>query len=379
VSGPLNGVRIVELGSFVSLPYAGLILAQLGAEVIKIELPNSGDPFRGWGEPGSVSPQFAAYNNGKKSVALDVRQEADRADLLRLAATADVVMDNFRPGRLADMGLTQDSLRAANPDVVLVSLTGFGSTGPYAEGPAYDAIAQAVSGLWSCFSDLSDPESVGPAAADQLSGLFAVIAVLSALYARDGRHSDNGPYLNATVTMLGSTAMFLASDFALALATGQAIEPVSRAARSQSFGLVASDGKAFAVHLSSPEKFWVRFTDAINQPELRSDPRFDGRAQRIANYSELRDELCKAAMARTRSDWLEILRDADVPAAPINSVGEALEDPQIQELGLIEKVKQGNGETIRIVGSPIVFGGVRCNTSGPVPSVGEHNSLVRGD
>src|SRR2546425_442033 len=171
MAGPLDGVRVLEVASFISGPYAAMLLADLGAEVIKVEPPGTGDPFRGWGErQGGERPQFAAYNRGKKSVTLDLRNDLARRTYLALVKRADVVVENFRPGTAERMGIADATLREGNPRLVYCAMTGVGSSGPASHRPIYDAIGQALSGLWSVLTDLDDPEPIGPPMSDQLTG-----------------------------------------------------------------------------------------------------------------------------------------------------------------------------------------------------------------
>src|SRR2546430_536571 len=178
--GPLDDVRVLEVASFISGPYAAMLLADLGAEVIKVEPPGTGDPFRGWGErQGGERPQFAAYNRGKKSVTLDLRNDLARRTYLALVKRADVVVENFRPGTAERMGIGDATLREANPRLVHCAMTGVGSSGPASHRPIYDAIGQALSGLWSVLTDLADPEPIGPPMPDQPTGPYPATGILA--------------------------------------------------------------------------------------------------------------------------------------------------------------------------------------------------------
>ena len=181
---PLEGFTIVEMGNFIAGPYAGMLLADLGAEVIKVEEVKSGDPFRAWGR-GLYSPAFCAFNRGKKSLTLDVRQERGREVLLRLTDQADALIENFRPGVMARLGADYETVSARNPRIVYCSLSGFGQSGPYRDRPSYDTVGQAMGGLLALLTDSDDPRPRGPALADSLTGLFGAFGVLSALMARE--------------------------------------------------------------------------------------------------------------------------------------------------------------------------------------------------
>ncbi len=370
--GPLKGTRVLELASFISGPYAGMLLADLGADVIKLELPGSGDPFREWsGKPGDHRPQFAAYNRGKRSITVNLRTSTGVDIVKRLASDIDVIIENFRPGTLDRMGLGYEVIRALNPRVIYCSVTGFGAAGPYHHKPTYDAIAQAVSGLWSNFSDLADPHPIGPAMSDQLSGLYAAQGVLAALVSRgtsgEGQHVD--------VSMMASSMAFITNPIADYLMRGKVHGPHTRPRQSQSYAFKASDGLPLAVHLSSVPKFWEAIVRATGREDLLDDPRFRTKDDRVANYDAVHDELQEAFGAKTRAEWLEVLEDHDVPVAAINSVAEAVEDPQAAHLGMVRTFGDGK-RAVKLVGFPMSFGATPLEPDLPPPDLGEHNQEV---
>lgn len=371
--GPLQGIKVLEMANVISGPYAGMLLADLGCEVIKVELPGTGDIFRQWdASSGAMSPSFAAYNRGKRSVTLDVRTPGGREVYLRLAAWADVIIENFRPGTLERLGIGYDAVRERNPRVIYCSITGLGSTGPYRNRPTFDAIAQALSGLWSQLTDLKAPEPVGPALADQLAGLFAAYGILGALLGR--QFTGEGQKLE--VSMLAAAMAFQASTLADYLMTGAVADKLSRARRSQSYAFVASDGLPFAIHLSTPEKFWRALLDVVERPELADDPRFKTKADRIRNYRELHQVLSEVFRTRPREEWLAKLEAHDVPAAPIYTVAEAVADPQVQHLQLVRSYGAGE-RRVQLVGCPVRFGqGPWDEELLPPPHVGEHTEAV---
>lgn len=374
VAGPLAGLRVVEMASFISGPYAGMLLADLGAEVVKVELPGSGDPFRQWGDrEGAVRPQFAAYNRGKKSVTLDVRTSTGRDLYLRLARAADVVVENFRPGTADEMGIGYDALRAANPRLVYCAISGMGSSGPYRDRPTYDAIAQAMSGLWSVLTDTRDPHPIGPPMADQLTGLYAALGVSAALAAR----ATSGAGQKIDTSMLAAGVAFMTEPLAGYTMTGEIADQHARPRRSQSYAFVAADGKPLAIHLSSPTKFWDGLTDAVGMPELRADPRFRTKTDRIRAYDALHAVLQDAIGRKPRAEWLAVLERHDVPVAPISNVAEVAADPQTAHLGLVRQFGTGD-RALRLAGSPWSFGGAAEGAGAPPPRLGEHNAEVFG-
>ena len=369
-SGPLAGVTVIECASYISGPYAGLLLAQLGADVVKVEAPGSGDPFRRWGGTTAARrtrPQFASLNHSKRSVALDLREPDGQAAYLDLCAGADALIENFRPGTLDRLGVGEAAVRERNPRLVYCTVTGFGPTGPYAHRPAYDAIAQALSGLWSLLSPVSQPQAVGPAMSDTLSGLNTALAVVAGL--AGVARSERAPR-RFDVSMLGSSLGLVGLSVATFAESGEVEGPFSRGRRSHSIALRAGDGRPLAVHLSSPEKFWIRLTDVVGRPELREDERFATYPARLANFDALVAELEAALTGSDREHWLTLLHAADVPAAPINTIEEVVRDPHVRETGLLRQATGPAGENFLVPRGAIAFAGDTDACSMEVPVLG---------
>ncbi len=370
----LEGVRIIEMANVISGPFAGMLLADMGADVIKVEAPGRGDAFRIWaGSDESIAPSFAAYNRGKRSVTLDTRTEAGRRAYVRLVAGADVVLDNFRPGVLDRSGIGPGRLCDEFPGLVYCSISGLGSTGPDRDLPTYDAIAQARSGLWSQLTDLSAPEAVGPPISDQLTGLYAAQAILGALVAR-GLNGGKGQHIE--VSMLGASLAFQPHAVAEYLANGTIPDRTSRAHVSQSYAFVAADGKALAIHLSSQPKFWAALLDVLDRPDLDSDPRFNPRKRRHENYDALHDELQRTIGTRPRSEWLKALQAADVPCGPINRLDEALADPQTRAQNLVSVFGRGERAMQLVSCGFKTTAALPDPADRPVPLLGEHTAEV---
>lgn len=351
-AGALAGIRVVELGQYISGPYAAKLLADLGAEVVKVESPE-GDPMRRWEGRSTMSPQFAAYNRGKRGVVLDLKSVDGLAALLALVDDADIVLDNFRPGVAARLGFGPDVLHERNPRVITCSITGFGPTGPAAKRPAYDTVISATGGMYSQVVPASTIRPLGPAFSDLLSGMSAVQAVLAALHARD----VTGEGEHVEVTMVGALLDFLTESASAFLETGQVSSPDSRPRRAQAYACVGSDGKAFVIHMSVPEKFWTGLLDVLERPDLADDERFSTREARVRNYDELDAVLKQIATARPRADWLERLAAHDIPHGPLNTMGDLFDDPQIASMGLVEEIDGPDG-VLRV----------------PVPSIRFHRS-----
>lgn len=366
----LKGIRVIEMANVISGPFAGMLLGDMGAEIVKIEMPGSGDPFRLWaGDTEQIAPSFAAYNRGKKSITLDIRSDEGRKVYRSLVARADVVIDNFRPGTLDRQGIGPQALCAAFPKLIYCAISGQGSRGPDSARPTYDAIAQGMSGIWSQLTSMDAPEAVGPPISDQLTGLYAANAVLGALVARD-RNGDRGQRIE--VSMLGASLAFQPHAVAEFLANGEVADKSSRAHKSQSYAFIAGDGKALTVHLSSQTKFWKALLKALDRPDLESDPRFADKSDRHANYDRLQQELQSVFATGSRSEWLDRLCEQDVPAAPIHRIDEALADPQVEAQGLVRDF--GSGKRVsRLVGYGYeASGGTPDPASRPVPVLGEH-------
>jgi crotonobetainyl-CoA:carnitine CoA-transferase CaiB-like acyl-CoA transferase len=367
----LEGVRVLEVGSFITGPYAGQLLADLGAEVIKIEAPDSGDPFRSWGK-GLYSPHYCAYNRSKQSLTLNLRSKGGREVFERLLANADVLIENFRPGVTKRLGIAYEQVQRNNPRLIYCSISGMGQNGPYAMRPAYDTVGQALSGLLSMLVDLKAPELIGPAFSDNLTGLFACYGILGALFARE--RSGAGQLVE--VSMLTATLAFLVEPAVTYFVTGESPGPHTRPRMAQAYAFTCSDGKALAVHLSSPSKFWEGLTEAVGHKELRDDPRFRTREDRVANYAALRETLTDWFKTMPRESWLDRLEQFDVPHAPINTMSEVFEDPQVRHLGLEVTFDHEQMGSVRSVAPAVRMDGTPLSPSTAPPTLGEHTEAI---
>jgi len=367
----LRGVRIVEQGTFITGPCAGMMLADLGADVIKIESPG-GDPYRAY-QGGLYSPHFQAYNRNKRSVVCDLKQDADRALFDRLVADADVYIQNFRPGTAEKLGAGPARLRELNPKLVYCSISGFGASGPYVERPSYDSVAQALSGFLSVVVDEDRPRFLGPALADAITGIYAAFGVLGALLERAG--SGRGKLVE--VSMLEAMAHFAVEPFAAFFSLGVTPKSSDRPRLAQAYILRTADDRLIAIHLSSLEKFWLGLVQALEAEELARDVRFSARLARISNYEALGAELDARFRRRSLSEWSARLSANDVPFAPINGIDAVVEDPQVEHLGLIVPVngaQQGGHEAVR---PPLQFDGERARAVNAAPLLDQHGAAIR--
>ena len=372
MKGVLHGLKVVEQGTFITGPAAGMLLADLGADVIKVEAPETGDPFRAF-QGGLYSPHFQTYNRNKRSLTLDTRDAEDRAVLDTLVGAADVYIQNFRPGVADKLGVGEKRLRALNPNLVYVSISGFGATGPAAMRPAYDTVAQAASGFLGLLVNPENPRVVGPAIADALTGYYAAYGAMGALIER-GR---TGRGRRVEVSMLEAMTYFNLDAFTHYFQEGEVMGPYSRPRVSQSYVLECADGKWIALHMSSPEKFWQGLAITIEQPGMFADPRFATRNARIAHHEALIGFLGGHFKRRKRDDWCTRLLAQDVPHAPMYDPSEALDDAQARHLELAVSAQHPVMGSFRSVRSPVSFDGQRALTIRPPPMLGEHDAEIR--
>jgi crotonobetainyl-CoA:carnitine CoA-transferase CaiB-like acyl-CoA transferase len=370
---PLSGVRVVEHGTFITGPAAAMLLADLGADVIKVEQP-AGDPFRAF-RGGSYSPHYQTYNRNKKSVTLDTRQAADLALFERLIAEADVYIQNFRPGVADKLGAGEARLRELNPRLIYCAISGFGPDGPAAARPAYDTVAQAASGFLKLLINPANPRVVGPALADAITGFYAAYGILGALYERLKDDSARGRHV--AVSMLEAMTHFNLDAFTHLFSEGEVMGPYSRPSVSQSYVLPCADGRWIALHMSSPPKFWQGLATAIEQPTLFDDPRFATREARIEQQEALIVLLTAAFRQQPRAEWCRRLEALDVPHAPMYDTDEVPDDPQARHLQLFVDTEHPAGGRWTTVRSPVSYDGERALQVRAPPLLGDHDALLR--
>jgi crotonobetainyl-CoA:carnitine CoA-transferase CaiB-like acyl-CoA transferase len=371
MSGALEGIRVVEIASYVTGPFASLLLADLGAEVVKIEQPGQGDPFRGWGD-NLYSSNFRSLNRNKKSVTLDIRRDDAREIFLKLAAGADVVIENFRPGTLDKRGLGYEAVRALKPKVVYFSISGFGQTGPYRDLPGYDTVGQAMSGLLSLLTDPEKPQGMGISFSDHLTGIYACYGILGALVNR----LLTGEGQRVETSLLRATVSFTSENAVRYFETGIVPRRASRVRTAGVFAFVDRDGLPFVLHLSSPEKFWQGLLEVVDKPEWAADPRFRDRKGRQANHDQLSEALQAIFREGRRKEWLDRLREHDVPAAPLNTLDEVFKDPQVREYGFPMEVEHPRMGKMQLVGSGVDLSRTPPAVTLPPPMLGEHTEEI---
>jgi CoA:oxalate CoA-transferase len=367
---PLDGIRILDFTRVLAGPLATALLADLGAEVIKIE-PPQGDDYRAIGPmKNGQSALFTVMNRNKKSLVLDLKQPEAVQLVQQLAAQADVVVENFRPGVAERLGMGPAALRQANPRLVYVSVSGFGQTGPYAHRPAYDIIVQALSGLMEATGEPEGaPTLVGEAVSDVVAGLFASWATLAALL--QTQRSGQGQHVD--VAMFDTTLSFLATSTARYLFTGEPARRVgNRHPLSTPFGVYRAGDGHFALAVLN-HKLFQALADAMAQPALAQDPRFASDAARSAHEPLLRAAIEQWAAPLSVDQVVQRLEAAGVPAAPIWNIAQALDSPQAQARGLLQPVADERLPGLRLPTQPVRFNGAAPNRAGRAPALGEHS------
>ncbi len=371
MSGALQGIRVIELASYVTGPFASVLLADLGAEVIKVEQPGQGDPFRGWGEK-LYSATFCSLNRNKKSLTLDFRHDQGREILLKLIARSDVLIENFRPGTLEKRGLGYDSIRELNPKIVYCSISGFGQKGPYRDLPGYDTVGQAISGLLSLLTDPGEPKCMGISFSDHLTGMYACYGIFGALLHR----MMTGEGQRVETSLLRASVSFISENAARYFDTGVVPRRANRTRTASVFAFVDRENLPFVIHLSSPEKFWRGLLEVVGKTEWAEDPRFRERKGRIENHDLLSDLLQEVFRCGRREEWLQRLKEKDVPCGPLNTLEEVFKDQQVKEYGFPVEIQHPRMGKLRLVGSGVELSRTPPRIDIPPPVLGEHTNQI---
>jgi crotonobetainyl-CoA:carnitine CoA-transferase CaiB-like acyl-CoA transferase len=368
----LKSVRVVEMGTFITGPAAAMYLGDLGADVIKVERPETGDPFRAF-KGGLYSPHYQTYNRNKRSIALDTTKDGDRAVFHDLIRTADVFIQNFRPGVAEKLGAGAEELQKINPRLVYCAISGFGTSGPSRDRPAFDTVAQAASGYLRLLVPPDNPRVIGPAIADAVTGFYAGFGIVSALLER----SVTGKGRRVDVSMLEAMCHFNLDSFTHHFAMGEVMTPLSRPKVSQSYVFQCADDKWVALHMSSPPKFWEGLAAAIDRPDLFDDPRFADRTARIAHQDDLIALMAPIFLTKTRDQWCAILLEREVPHSAAYDSDEALDDPQAKHLRIQVEAEHPEMGLFRTVRTPLSFDGEPDLDVIPPPTLDEHGAEIR--
>ena len=358
---PLDGIRVVDLTSYIAGAYAAMQLADLGADVVKVESPE-GDSFR-------ELPGFFGWNRGKRSISVDLKTPEGREVVERLAARGDVVMENMRPGVAERLGVGWTRLAALNPRLVYCSVTAFGSTGPGAERPGFDPIFQALGGLMTLQGFGGPPQYLRTAPTDYYTAALATQAILAALFARE----RTGRGQRVETSLLRGV---------LALQSGVAVDYPSKPSLvrdNPTYRLYqAGDGQWFFLAVGN-QSFWVKLCKALGLEHLADDPRFGSWLLRIQNNADLLPILEARFREQSRAEWLDVLAAHDIPAAPVQPLLDFFEDPAVRHHGLVHEYDHPEVGRLRLMGQPLVFAETPTRDPGPPPTLGQHTDAILGE
>lgn len=370
MTSPLEGVRVLDFTRVMAGPFATMILGDLGADVIKIE-PPGGDDTRSWGPPwiGIDSAYFMSVNRNKKSIIIDLKKPESREIIQELVKKSDVIVENFRPGVAEELGISYTKLSKINPRMIYCSISGFGQSGPYRDKPGYDLIALAMSGLMSITGEPDRPPvKFGVPIADLTTALFAVLSILSALYWRE--KTGRGQYID--MALLDVQILLLSHQAFNYFATGEEPKRMGSAHPNivpyQAFE--TNDG--YIVVTVGSEKLWEKFCKVLERPDLIENPKFKTNADRVINREELIEELSRIFKSKPTGFWLEVLEKAGIPAAPLLTVGQALNDEHVKYRGMVIEIEHPEAGLIKMLGTPFKLSETPGRIRTPPPTRGQH-------
>ncbi|HSB71847.1 MAG TPA: CaiB/BaiF CoA-transferase family protein [Candidatus Methylomirabilis sp.] len=374
----LEGIRVLDLSRIIAGPFCSQILGDMGADVIKVEQPGVGDETRTWGPPftGGEAAYFFCVNRNKRSLTLNLKDARGQAILRALAKQSDILLENFKPGTLAKLGLDYESLCQDNPCLIFCAVSGFGRTGPYAERGGFDVIVQAVGGLMGITGDPDGPPvKVGVAMTDICTALYAHGAILAALYARErtgrGQRIDLSLLETQIAALINIASSYLnAGELPRKWGTAHASIVPYQALQTQ-------DG--YMIIGGATDRLWVKLCDAIGLSELARDPRYATNEQRVQHRDEIVRRLEARLMAKTRKEWEAILAPTGVPCGPINRMDEVFADPQVQHLGMVLDGTHPEVGSIRMVRGPVSFSETPVELRQLPPKLGEHTEEILRD
>ena len=374
MTSSLSGLRILDLTRVLVGPYATMILADLGAEVIKLEMPGHGDDARQY--PPHVngeSAYFMSLNRNKRSMTLNLKSETGKELFLDLIQNVDVLVENFRPGTMERLGLGYETLKQLNPGLIYAAASGFGQTGPYSSQPAYDGVVQAMGGIMSITGQLGgEPTRVGTSIGDIAAGLFTAVGILAAAIHRD----KTGLGQMVDVAMLDCQVALLENAIARYTAAGEVPGPIgNRHPSITPFEPFATSDGQLMVAVGN-NRMWARFCEAMESPQLASDPRFTTNALRTSNYEELRPLIASAMITKSTAEWVFILESARVPHGPINSVDKVVADPQVLAREMVVDVEHPVAGLTQLPGIPIKMDVTPGEINLPAPLLGQHTQEI---
>ena len=373
---PLEDIRVLDLSRILTGPFCSMILADLGAEVIKVEMPGRGDDTRVWGPPfiKGESAYFLCLNRNKKSITLNLKNEKGREILYKLVQKCDVFLENFKPGVTKRLRMDYETICKINPRIIYCSITGFGQSGPYRDYPAYDIVIQGMGGLMGITGEPDRPPvRIGVAITDIGAGMYAAIAILSALIARE--KTKKGQWID--VSLLDSTVSWMTYMAANYFATGMVPKRMGSAHPNivpyQCFK--ARDGKYLTVAVGN-DRIWKNFCEALGLENMVENPKFATNPKRVENRDELIPVLEKVFLSRTRDEWIEILLKKGVPCGPVYAMDEVFRDPQVLHRKMLVEIEHPKVGKIKQIGIPMKFSETPGEIKVPPPLLGQHTEEI---
>ena len=371
---PLEGVVVLDLSRVLAAPYTGMILADMGADVIKIERPGKGDDSRAYGPfKNGESVYYMSLNRGKRSMTLNMKSEEGKQILKDLVKQADVLVENFRGGTMDKLGLGYDVLKEINPRLIYSACTGFGMTGPYKHDPAYDVIVQGMGGIMSITGqEGGEPTKVGASIGDITAGIFSAVGIMMALYARE----KTGKGQLVDVSMLDCQVAILENAIARYMNAGVSPKPIgNRHASITPFqSLKTKDG--YVIIAVGNDTLWQKFCTLIERPDLAADPRFTTNPLRTENVKVLGEELTKTFVIKTMDEWLHILKEGGIPVGPINDVERVIKDPAVIAREMIVTTHHPIAGDVEMAGVPIKLSDTPGSVDAPAPTLGQHTREI---
>ena len=371
----LEGIKILDLTRYLAGPYCSMILGDLGAEIVKIERPKTGDGSRQWGPPfiHGESAYFLSINRNKKSVTINLRTKKGCEIVRKMASTYDVLIENYRPGIVEKLGLDYDTLSSTNPQLIYCSISGFGQTGPYREKPSYDIVGQAMGGLMSLTGEENRPPvKIGVAISDIFAGMYAVIGILSALIAR--KKTGKGQLID--VSLLDGLVSILSHQAGNYLVSGVDPKRLGSAHPTIAPYQAFQAADSYFVIAVGNDALWRRFCQGVDLSELVTDSRFTTNPDRVKNRAELTQILNTHFQKKTANEWLSLIENAGVPCGPVLRLSEVFNDPQVLHRKMVQELKHPSAGKIRVVGTPLKLSTTPATIRTPPPILGEHTADI---
>ncbi|MBW3632469.1 MAG: CoA transferase [Chloroflexi bacterium] len=375
MAGALDGFRVLDLSRILSGPYCTMVLADFGAEVIKVERPGTGDDTRAWGPPfvDGESAYYLSINRNKQSITIDLGQARGREIVYALARVSDVVIENFRPGTADRIGVGYERLREENPRIVYCSISGFGQEGPYRDRPGYDALAQAMSGMMSITGDPNGPPMKhGMSIADIGAGMWAALSIVTALLARE--RTDEGQFIDISLLDAQMSWLTYAAGNYFATAENPARYGSAHPSIVPYQPFATADG--YLMLAVGNDRLWRQFCETVDRPDLRTQPGYATSAERVVNRDAVIAVVAEIIRGRTTSEWMRVLEEAGIPAGPINTVAQALTDPHVLDREMVVTLDHPTAGSVSMTGNPAKFSATPAEMRSAPPLLGQHTDEI---